>query len=56
MVNLMANVSIYWLKLQKLMRGMENIKFVNAQQGRQIYHWKDLKKRSYKTTVSYKNN
>jgi hypothetical protein len=27
---------------------MENIKLVNTQQGRQIYHWKNLKKKSYK--------
>jgi hypothetical protein len=33
---------------------MENIKFVNTQQGRHIYHWKKLKKMSYKINVPYK--
>jgi len=29
------------------MRGMENIKFVNTQHGRHIYHWKNLKKKGH---------
>jgi len=31
---------------------MENVKFINAQQAKQIYHFKNIKERLYKTNAS----
>ena len=33
------------------MHGMEGVKFVNAQQAKQIYHFKNIKEKLYKTNA-----
>jgi len=47
------NIVFFGLKCNKLiiLYGMEDVKFVNAQQAKQVYHFKNIKERLYKTNV-----
>ena len=36
-----------------IMNRMENVKFINAQQARQVYHFKDMKERLCKSNCCF---